>query len=413
MKLIKKTYYLTSLWLLPVTIIGSIFCFLMIEHISYEETDEFLTYEMQRLVRYHEEHDDLPEFHKVADILPDIIYSEPAFKDTLLLEPGDNEMVPHRELYFTINHKGQPFTIVLRHLLLGRDDIAEGTLLIIVGLLLLMATCLILILNILTHKLWTPFYDTLKRISTYKIGGTPPTLKNCNIDEFNALNSTIKTLLTKIDGDYKRNKEFNENLSHELQTQLAIIRLTTEKILNQNINSLDSSTIESVKSIYSSVNKLHQVQKSLMLLSKIGNLEYNENVNINLKEVLEQVFEKYLEAFELREILVTLNLADCPLSIDLGLAQILANNLFKNALKHNVANGFVALTLNKKTFVIENSGLPFKGNPEQFFQRFTKGENGNYGIGLSIVKQICELYNYSISYSIADNSKHIITITFL
>lgn len=412
MRLIKKTYYLTSMWLLPVTIIGSIFCFLMIEHISYEETDEFLNYEMQRLVRYHEEHGDLPEFHKVADILPDIVYSEPAFKDTMLLEPGDNEMVPHRELYFTINHKGQPFTIVLRHLLLGRDDIAEGTLLIIVGLLLLMATFLILVLNILTRKLWKPFYDTLKRISTYKIGGAPPKLKNSDIDEFNVLNSTIETLLTKIDSDFKRNKEFNENLSHELQTQLAIIRSTTEKILNQNSNNLDSLTIDSVKSIYSSVNKLHTVQKSLMLLSKIGNLEYNKNANINFKKITEQVLEKYLEAFELREIHVSSNLADCPLSIDLGLAEILANNLFKNALKHNITNGYVSVTLTARSFVIENSGLPYKGNPEQLFQRFNKGEKGNYGIGLSIVKQICEVYNYSVAYSIADNSKHIITITF-
>ena len=107
MRLIKRTYYITSLWLLPVTLIGSIFCFLMIEFISYEETDEFLTYEMQRLERYHAEHNDLPEFHKVADILPDVVYSKPFFKDTMLLEPGDNEMVPYRELYFTINHKGQ------------------------------------------------------------------------------------------------------------------------------------------------------------------------------------------------------------------------------------------------------------------------------------------------------------------
>jgi signal transduction histidine kinase len=193
---------------------------------------------------------------------------------------------------------------------------------------------------------------------------------------------------------------------------LAIIRSTTEKILNQTVNSLNASTIDSLKSIYSSVNKLHQVQKSLMLLSKIDNLEYNRNINVNFKEVTEQVFEKYREAFELREIHVSSNLADCPLSVDLGLAEILANNLFKNALKHNIANGYVSVTLKAKTFTIENSGLPFTGDPEQFFQRFTKGEKGNYGIGLSIVKQICELYNYSISYTIADTSKHSITITF-
>lgn len=412
MKLIKRTYYLTSLWLLPVTLIGSVFCFFMIEYISYEETDEFLTYEMQRLVRYHDEHNDLPEFHKVADIIPYIIYSEPVFKDTMLLESGDNEMVPHRELYFTINHNGQPFTIVIRHLLLGRDDIAEGTLLIIVGILLLLATFLILILNIVTRKLWKPFYDTLKRISVYKIGNSPPALNNSKIDEFILLNKTINSLLTKIDGDFKRNKEFNENLSHELQTQLAIIRSTTENILNQTDNNPNRNTIKGLKSIYSSVNKLHQVQKSLMLLSKIGNLEYNKTTNINFKEIVEQVLERYNEAFKLREIKVSVNLNNCSLLLDMGLAEIMANNLFKNALKHNVSNGYVQVKLTAKYLIIENSGLLYKGNPEYLFQRFNKGESGNYGIGLSIVKQICELYNYTVSYKIKDNSKHIINISF-
>jgi len=384
----------------------------MIEYISYEETDEFLTYEMQRLERYHDEHNDLPEYHKVADILPDVVYSKPFFKDTMLLEHGDNEMVPHRELFFTINHKGQPFTIVLRHLLLGRDDIAEGTLLIIIGLLLLLATSLILILNIVTLKLWKPFYETLMRISTYKIGSSPPKLNKSEIDEFNLLNKTIENLLVKIDSDFKRNKEFNENLSHELQTQLAIIRSTTENILNIPDNNQKSGTVNGLKSIYSSVNKLYQVQKSLMLLSKIGNLEFNKTTNINFRDIAEQVLGKYSEAFELREIEISSKMDNCLLSIDSGLAEIMANNLFKNALKHNINKGYVSVKLNSQGFIIENSGLSYKGNPEELFQRFNIGENGNYGIGLSIVKQICELYNYSISYIIKDNSRHIINISF-
>ena len=145
-------------------IIGSFFAFYMIEYISYEETDEFLTYEMERLIEYHKENNDLPDFNNVDDIIEDVIYSEPFFKDTLLLESGDNEMVPHRELRFTINHNGRNFTIVLRHLLLGRDDIAQGTLLIIAGLVALFALFLILTLNLVTGKIWNPFYKTLDKI---------------------------------------------------------------------------------------------------------------------------------------------------------------------------------------------------------------------------------------------------------
>lgn len=88
MKLIKKTYLSTLKWLLPAIIIGIGYSYLMIEYIEHEETDEFLTYEMERLKAYHKEHGALPEYHKVADILPNVQYKTPIFRDTLMLEPG-------------------------------------------------------------------------------------------------------------------------------------------------------------------------------------------------------------------------------------------------------------------------------------------------------------------------------------
>src|SRR5690554_3813028 len=117
MKLINRMYFYTAIWLIPFVVIGSLFSFFMIEYIAYEETDEFLQYEMGRLVEYHGRHNDFPDFTNVAALLEDISYKEPFYKDTLLLETGDNEMVPFRELWFSIDHNGRDFTIILRHLL--------------------------------------------------------------------------------------------------------------------------------------------------------------------------------------------------------------------------------------------------------------------------------------------------------
>jgi hypothetical protein len=102
----------------------------MIKYIIYEETDEYLTYEMERLIEYHQKNKDLPEFTKIAEIIEGVKYDKPFLKDTFLLELKDNEMVPHRELFFSIQHNDKDFTIVLRHLMPGRDDILEGTIFI-------------------------------------------------------------------------------------------------------------------------------------------------------------------------------------------------------------------------------------------------------------------------------------------
>ena len=217
MKLIRKTYLYTVLWFPLVLIIGSVFIFYMIRYINYEETDEFLTYEMERLVEYHRQHNDLPDFHHVAAILPDVKYDSPVFKDTFLLEPADNEMIPYRELYFTIEHNNTSQTIVLRHLLPGEDDIAEGTLLIILGLMLLISLLVFVILNVMAGKIWKPFYQTLDKLTAFKISGPLPQLPSTEIDEFRLLNTTLDNLLKKAATDYRHNKEFGENASHEFK----------------------------------------------------------------------------------------------------------------------------------------------------------------------------------------------------
>jgi len=410
MKLIKRTYYYTALWLLPVMVIGSIFCFFMIEYIAYEETDEFLTYEMERLVKYHKEYNELPEYHKVANIIPDVSYEKPFFKDTLILEPGDNEMVPYRELYFSINHKGRDFGIVLQHLLLGRDDIAQGTLLITIGIMLLTALFVILILNQVTGRIWKPFYKTLDKLNNFKIDNPLPEFSKTSIDEFESLNSTLHILLKKIADDYRNNKQFNENASHELQTHLAIIRANTEKLLDNTTN--NKQGLNELKKIYSASTRLSQVQKSLLLLSKINNREYSNNVDVDLQELLKQALNTFQEVMEIREIKIHKKISKCTIFMDTGLAEILINNLIKNSVKHNVQSGYIKVTLDSSSLKIENSGPSFQGDPEVLLKRFVRGEDGNLGIGLAIVKQICELYNFNISYKVSEQSNHILSINF-
>lgn len=409
MKLINRMYVYTAVWLIPFVIIGSLFSVYMIEHISYEETEEFLTYEMERLVEYHRLHNDLPNFNNVAELIEDVGYDEPFFKDTLLLETGDNEMVPFRELWFSINHNGRDFTIVLRHLLPGRDDIIEGTLLIVTGLMLLIALFLFLTVNLVSGKVWTPFYRTLGTLTRFKLSDPVPILKDSGIDEFNNLNLTLRTLLKKVSDDYRHNKEFNENASHELQTHLAVIRANTEKLLDR--QDKNPMLTEEAGKIHSAAIRLSQVQKSLLLLSKINNREFSNSIRLNLDEVITSTLDTFAEAIEMRNIKLTSNLTKCVVTMDAGLAEILINNLIKNAVKHNVEKGYIKVHLSGNTLIIINSGKPYNGDTNKLLQRFSKGDEGNIGIGLAIVKEICDMYHFKLSYTIEED-KHQVKIIF-
>lgn len=410
MKLIKKTYLSTLKWLIPAVLIGTVYCYLMIEYIEHEETDEFLTYEMERLITYHEENGALPEYHKVADIISDVHYDTPIFKDTLLLEPGDNEMVPYRELRFSINHKGKDFSIVLRHLLLGHDDMLEGTFFIVTGLLLIFLLFVLLAIRTITGKVWNPFYNTLGKLLKYDISSPVPDLQTSKIDEFEQLNKVLATLLNKISKDYHINKEFNENISHELQTHLAIIRTNTEKLLND-LNE-ENTDIKEIKSIYSSVNKLSQIQRSLVLLNKIENGEFNTRSDFNLLETVQQSLTIFEEVIDLKQIKLITAMDDCHLNMDMGLAEILISNLIKNAVIHNIEKGVINIHLSEEVLIIRNSSNSFTDNPKKLLNRFEKGEDGTTGIGLAMVNQICENYGFRLDYTIAEDLTHTISISF-
>lgn len=410
MKLINRTYLFAAIGLLPVLLLGGMFSYYTIQYINYEEADEFLNYEMERLLRYHHEHFDLPEYHKVADILPDQYYAEPVFKDTLLLESGDNEMVPYRELRFSIEHKGKNFGIVLRHLMPGRDDIAEGALMIVSGMTVLVALVLWLVVHQVNRVLWKPFYVTLLRLQKFRIGDRIPDFPETSVDEFQSLNNTIRLWLQRVSQDYQSNKTFNENASHELQTHLAVIRSNTEKLLND--WSGGEQQLKELSLIYDASTKLNRYHKSLLLLSKISNEEYHHPTELNLRKLLVQNLEQYREVLELRQIRISTHLEDCHLKMDVGLAEILVNNLLKNAVKHNLENGFIQIELTQKQLTIENSGNPLSEAPEKMIERFSRGKSGNLGVGLAIVRQICEQNHFKLEYTLREKSVHSVTVTF-
>lgn len=411
MNLIKKTYSYALAWMFPIAIIGSIFCFYMIEYIAHEETDEFLTYEMERLIDYHQINNSLPDFSQVADVIEEDVFYLPTFKDTLLLELGDNEMVPYRELRFSILHKEKNFTIVLRHLLLGADDIFEGTIMIVLGIMFIIIITLLLMLKRINSRVWNPFFKTLKILNNHKIKNKIPVFDSGGIVEFESLNNSLTNLLDKIHKDYFNHKEFTENTSHELQTHLAIIRLNTEQLINQ-IDGKNEKDVALIQNIYKAVNALNQVQKSLILLSKISNEEFQLEEPVNIKEIVVESLETFQEISALRRLKTAVKLDDVVVTMDKGLAVILVNNLLKNAIKHNVENGYIAIALTQKSLIISNSGVAFKGDPKRLVERFEKGETGNMGIGLSIVKQICDRNSFGFSYLISIQAEHSVEILF-
>ncbi len=78
------------------------------------------------------------------------------------------------------------------------------------------------------------------------------------------------------------------------------------------------------------------------------------------------------------------------------------DNLLSNACKYNKKGGSVSVTLDDRTLSVQNSTATPIRAPEKLFDRFYKEGDRGMGIGLHIVKKLCDAENISIAVSQAD-----------
>ena len=269
------------------------------------------------------------------------------------------------------------------------------------------------IINRINFKIWNPFYTNLGRLKEFSASDKEEiNLIQSDIDELRDLNNTLTSLTNRIRTDYRQLKEFSENASHELQTPLSIIKVKIESLLQD--EQLEKEKVAKLQSIYRMINRLSRLNQSLTLLSKLESIEYEKKDNIFLKEFLVKKVLEFLEIAEAKGVTIKENYySRKTLSINADLLDILISNLLSNAVRYNVENGIIEIDLTDDKLVIKNTGAPPAKTPAKMFERFEKGDTtgGSSGLGLTIVKQICNMNKFDIQYTFKD-TLHIIQITF-
>lgn len=405
MNLIRYTITRISLLLIPFIFLGGILTYQIFKYIAYEEIDEFLQYEKNRILSWYERNNDVPDVNSIARVYPVEAPFTPFFTDTLLLETGDMEMVPHRELHFSITYDDQHLGVVLRHLLLGSEDFLGGAALLMGSITLLMVLLIFVGVTAVTQSVWQPFFDTVNRIKAYRQDQPPEILPPHHVFEFNLLNESVNQMSQKIWEGYNRTKSFNENAAHELQTQLALIKTASEKL--PEFLERDEEGLTIVQSVHEATTRLSFMLKSLLLLSKIGNREFPKKQPVSLEKMIEQSLDFFSEAIAMRELHLRVQMNNTKIAMDPGLAQILVTNLIKNAIVHNIHGGQIDVILDEFGFEIKNTGLEPEGPVSIYLTRFKKGKTGNMGLGLAIVSEICRLYDFKLDYQAKKNIHHL------
>ena len=321
------------------------------------------------------------------------------YRDTTMYMLNEDDFEPVRLLESIFRHEDEYYKVKVITSMVEEDDLIEDLFYSILWLYIGMVVSILLLNNFLLKKVWHPFYDLLRKLKNFNIESDQEIhYAETNIEEFKLLNKNVDRLLKKSRESYVNQKQFIENASHELQTPLAISINKLELLLeSEHLNEKDISLLaDGIQNL----ERLSNFNKSLLLLSKIENRQFENIETLNINQVLQEIIDSLEDLADLRKINIEFEQQQQLLfEGNKELIFILYVNLIKNAIIHSSKNNRIYINVAQNEVVIQNEG-EHSLNTAVIFQRFYKksGVKSSTGIGLALAKAIADKYELGLHY---------------
>jgi signal transduction histidine kinase len=224
-------------------------------------------------------------------------------------------------------------------------------------------------------------------------------------DELTELGDTIDGLLGRLERAFDSQRRFVANASHELRTPLTVDRAMLQVALaDPNI------TLDSLRAVCGEVleagREQEQLIESLLILAR-SQRGLDRKEPVDLAAVTGEVLDTQRPSAATRGLHVDAALGDATVSGDAALIYRLVSNLVDNAIRHNVTDGRVQVTLtassSEAALTVTNTGPAVA--PDQVsrllqpFQRGTPDRTASphgLGLGLSIVAEIAQAHGANL-----------------
>jgi signal transduction histidine kinase len=404
MKLFTKYNRINLVATIIIFLLASVAFYIAIRLILVSQVDDDLRIEQREIQTYINEHGQLPESVPVKDqkityAVSDKFSEEKKYATIKVKETGDKETEPYRALYFYVSAGNKNYSVTVAKSLEGTDELSRSILLISSATILLILLASWIMNRVVLKKIWQPFYRSLGLLKKFRVEKDQGILfPDSSIDEFSLMNKTLQQVTRQASQDYTSLKEFTENASHEMQTPLAIIRSKLDLLIQD--ERLSENQSKAVGTAYDSIEKLARLNQSLLLLAKIENNQYTSTEELDFNKVIEEKLSSFRELWQAKEITISTSLAKAAVNMNKELADILLNNLLSNATKYNYAGGHIDIDLADGELSVTNSSHQKELDRKRLFSRFYKEDDTmvETGLGLSIIKQICDVSGFSVKY---------------
>lgn len=195
---------------------------------------------------------------------------------------------------------------------------------------------------------------------------------------------------------------FTTAISHELFNPLSIIKANTI-YLKDTLNEKNKDILETLEDIEKSSNRMERIIKQLKVLAMLELGMYKPKIDIvDFEKILNEVIDELSQKLKSKNLTIDLKILNKEYKSDGFMLYTIIKNVLSNSIKYSYNNSTIIIEAYKDKIIISDSGIGIKKEDlEKVTQRFyrskeaTKMATGS-GLGLSIVKHICNILNYKL-----------------
>jgi signal transduction histidine kinase len=203
-------------------------------------------------------------------------------------------------------------------------------------------------------------------------------------------------------------------ISHEFKNPIAVINGYSQTLLDD--ETLNTEIRQKfLHKITSNSLKLTELIDRLRLSLKLEEGKYEQSFSkTNIYTLCENIIDDLHISYPHRNILLS-GKEDMTLDIDETMFKIAIANLIENALKYSQDDVFVTVT--SKNLSVQDSGIGIEAKDipkitNRFYRASKNGWDNSLGIGLSLVKNILKLHQYTLEIQSIENEGSTFTILF-
>ena len=195
-----------------------------------------------------------------------------------------------------------------------------------------------------------------------------------------------KILLKPVREKIEHMDKFIKDSAHELNTPITVLMTSTTMLKRgKNPEKMMRYILSSTKQISQIYNDIH-----FSAFNEINDDVFEE---FNLKDLVKDSVEYFNDISVTKKIVINDDLEDCYIVMDRTKTQKVVNNLISNAIKYSNNNSVVNVCIKGNILSVQDFGIGISElEQKEIFKRYKRGTNieGGFGIGLDIVKRICD-----------------------